>query len=209
MQQFVSSLAAALLICPWSAAANDMPPTVPMCALCHGQVGPSPFPGVPTIHGLPAGVISSALFKYREDERPCRKSECASLGSCPDMAMCDIAGPMNDEAIEALAQWFAGQPFVPHQDPWDPDLAARGREIHDRHCEICHSNFGSDPVDDASMLRGQRKVYLRTALEDFRQGRRSVGVAAMDTRFREFADEDLDALAEFYSGAAAEPLPGE
>lgn len=209
MQQLKSRLAAALLIWPCLAWAIDMPPTVPMCALCHGQFGPSPFPGVPTIHGLPAGVIANALLKYRDGERPCRKSECASAGACPDMAMCDIAGPMNDEDIEALARWYENQLFVPHQDAWDAELAAKGRLIHDRHCEICHSNFGSDPVDDASMLRGQRKAYLRAALEDFRQGRRSVGLAAMDARFRDFTDEDLDALAEFYSGAAAEPLSGE
>lgn len=185
------------------------PPTAPLCALCHGEEGPSPFPGVPTIHGLPHGVIENALYKYREGERPCRKSECTEDGRCPDMSMCDIAGPMSDEEMDALARWYAARPFAAHRDPYDPELAARGRALHDRHCEVCHTNLGSDPVDDASMLRGQRKVYLRSALEDFQQGRRSVGLDAMDARFKTFSDEELDALAEFYSGPATYPLPSE
>jgi cytochrome subunit of sulfide dehydrogenase len=182
------------------------PPIVPLCALCHGETGPSPFPGVPTIHGLPSGVIENAMYKYREGLRPCRKSECTEDGRCPDMSMCDIAAPLSDAEMEALAEWYGAQPFPPHQDPYDPELAAVGREIHNRICEVCHTNYGSDPFDDASMLRGQRKVYLRNALGDFQQGRRSSGLRAMDARIEAFSDEELDSLAEFYSGPAAYPL---
>lgn len=189
--------------------AHEPPPLVPLCAMCHGEEGPSPFAGVPTIHGLPPGVIENALYNYREKLRPCRKSECTEDGRCPDMSMCDIAGPLTDPEIDLLAYWFSEQPFAAHQDPYDPVLAAAGREIHEDQCEICHTNLGSDPVDDASMLRGQRKVYLRTALDDFQQGRRSVGLAAMDERFKTFSKEQLDALAEFYSGPAAYPRPDE
>jgi cytochrome subunit of sulfide dehydrogenase len=197
------------LLAPTLVSAHEPPPAVPLCALCHGETGPSPFPGVPTIHGLPPGVIENALYKYREGQRPCRKSECSQDGRCPDMSMCDIAAGLADPDIDLLAYWYGAQPFAAHQDPYDAELAAQGREIHDRYCEICHTNLGSDPVDDASMLRGQRKVYLRSALEDFQQGRRSVGLDAMDARFKTFSDEQLDALAEFYSGPAAYPLPGE
>ena len=204
------ALALALaLLAPLAGEAHEPPPIVPLCALCHGETGPSPFPGVPTIHGLPPGVIGNALYKYREGLRPCRKSECTQDGRCPDMSMCDIVAGMTDADIDLLAYWYGEQAFAKHQDPYDPKLAAQGRVIHDRYCEVCHTNLGSDPVDDASMLRGQRKVYLRSALEDFQQGRRSVGLDAMDMRFKTFADDQLDALAEFYSGPAAYPLPGE
>jgi cytochrome subunit of sulfide dehydrogenase len=200
---------ALLLLWPGVASAAQPPAAVPLCALCHGEIGPSPFPGVPTIHGLPPGVIENALHKYRERERPCRKSECTADGRCPDMSMCDIAGPMSDAEIDLLADWYAAKPFAVHQDTYDAALAAKGREIHDRHCEVCHTQLGSEPLDDASMLRGQRKQYLRAAMEDFRQGRRSVGLAAMDARFKTFSDAELDALAEFYSGPAAHPLQDE
>jgi cytochrome subunit of sulfide dehydrogenase len=201
------SFALALLMWPMIASAQEMPAMVPVCALCHGETGPSPFSGVPTIHGLPHGVIENALFNFRYGHRPCRKSACSEDGRCPDMNMCDIAAPMSHDDRDALAAWYAAQPFAMHEDPYDAELAERGRQIHEAHCEICHTRYGSDPIDDASMLRGQRKVYLRAALEDFREGRRSVGLAAMDGRIRTFSDEELDALAEFFSGSAVKQLP--
>lgn len=185
------------------------PAIIGLCSVCHGETGPSPFIGVPTIHGLPAGVIQASLTDYRDGFRPCRVSACSKDGRCPDMSMCDIVGSMDEEQIEELAEWYAGQPFPPHQDPYDPELAAIGRKLHDRECEICHTRLGSDPRDDASMLRGQRKVYLRTALEDFHQGRRVIGIPAMEEPIRGFTPEQLDALAEFYSGPAAAPLPAQ
>lgn len=189
-------------------AQGEAPAITSFCAVCHGDEGPSPFTGVPTIHGLPEGVLETALYRFRERMRPCRTTACSEAGTCPDMNMCDIVGSMSDEALAELAEWYADRPFPPHQDAFDPELAELGRSIHDEHCEICHTNFGSEPIDDAGMLRGQRKAYLRTAMEDFRQGRRSVGFAAMDELFTEFSDQELDALAEFFSGAApAMPTP--
>lgn len=189
-----------------AAAAPDM---VGFCAVCHGDTGPSPYPDVPTIHGLPHGVIEDALFSYRRGLRPCRLTACSESGACPSMTMCDIAQGMNHDARDELAEWYSEQPFPAHQDPYDPELAAVGRELHDQHCEICHTHLGSEPIDDASMLRGQRKVYLRTALEDVHQGRRVFGLAAMEELIKGMSAHQLDALAEFYSGPAAYPLPEE
>lgn len=189
-----------------AAIAAELPGSVPLCKLCHGEAGPSPFPGVPTIHGLPEFVIANALDDFRNGLRPCRKSECSRRGSCPDMSMCDVARPLTHEEVAALAGWFSRQPFADHQDGFDPQLAERGRQLHESQCEICHTRYGADPVDEASMLRGQRKAYLRTALEDFRQGRRSV-LPAMDAKLRALEESDLDALAEFYSGAAVALAP--
>lgn len=204
MRSFGVGLAAmaALMFAPSVPADPEMPPVVPFCSLCHGETGPSPFIGVPTIHGLPHGVIENALYKYRERRRPCRTTECSQDGRCPDINMCDIVGGMSLEDFHALADWYSAQDFPTHSDPYDPELAAHGRRIHDQYCEICHTNFGSNPIDDASMLRGQRKVYLRNALGDFQQGRRTAGIEAMDARVRTLSDFDLDALAEFFSGPA-------
>jgi cytochrome subunit of sulfide dehydrogenase len=195
---------------PAAAASQEgAPPITAFCATCHGVTGPSPFPGVPTIHGLPDIVLENALQDFRDGNRPCRTSECSVLGTCPDIDMCAIASPMSDDEMLALAEWYAAQPFMAHKDPYDPELAERGRRLHDVYCEVCHTRLGSEPLDDAGMLRGQRKVYLRNALEDFREGRRSIGLPGMDYRFKTFGEIDLDALAEFYSGPATYPLAGE
>ena len=206
---FAALLAVVVGALPLLASAQEEAPVVTgFCAACHGQEGPSPFIGVPTIHGLPEGVIETALYRFREGMRPCRTTACSAEGHCPDMNMCQIVGSMSDEQLAELAEWYAAQPFPAHQDPFDPELAELGRQVHEAQCEICHTNFGSEPVDDAGMLRGQRKVYLRTAMEDFQQGRRSAGFAAMDELLKGLSDRELDALAAFYSGAAPElPVP--
>lgn len=204
-----AALLGALAALPVGADEDALPAIVGLCSLCHGDPGPSPFIGVPTIHGLPEGVLAAALSDFRDGHRPCRVSACSGDGRCPDMNMCDIVGSMDDEQVHELAEWYAAQPFPPHQDPYDPELAAIGRELHDRECEICHTRLGSDPRDDAGMLRGQRKVYLRTALEDFHTGRRVIDLPAMEDVIRSLSAEQLDALAEFYSGPAAAPLPAD
>jgi len=203
---FGGSIVILLLLSLAPAQAHEPPAIVPFCSQCHGDTGPSPYPGVPTIHGLPPGVIEVALYNFRERNRPCRVTECSKLGTCPDISMCDIASDMDDTRIDLLSHWYSQQPFQAHQDPYNPELAARGREIHDRYCEICHTRLGSEPIDDASMLRGQRKVYLRNALDDYKAGRRSAGLARMDDRSREFDNHDIAALAEFFSGPAAYPM---
>lgn len=200
-------LVAVLALAPLAAPAQEAPGIVPFCALCHGETAPSEYPGVPTIHGLPEGVIENALYNYRERNRPCRVTECSKLGTCPDISMCDIVAGMGDDDLMELAEWYATQPFATHQDPYVPELALFGRKIHDQYCEVCHTNLGSNPIDDASKLRGQRKVYLRNALEDFQQGRRSTGLAAMDDKVRTLTAQEIAALAEFYSGPAVHFTP--
>ena len=53
-------------------------------------------------------------------------------------------------------------------------------------------------AEQATILRGQRKAYLRLAMEDFRQERR-VAVAEMDAMIRALSDDEMAALVEFYA----------
>ena len=64
----------ALVVMPLSAESADAPASAQLCALCHGESGPSPHPDVPTIHGLPEIVIDIALYDFRGGVRPCRGS---------------------------------------------------------------------------------------------------------------------------------------
>jgi sulfide dehydrogenase cytochrome subunit len=187
---------------PLIADSADAPASANLCTHCHGQSGPSPHPDVPTIHGLPEIVIDIALYDFRGGLRTCRAPACAGEG-CPAMSMCDVAKPLLDEDIEALARWYGAQPFVPAADPFDPALAAQGRVLHDEQCEICHSAGGTDPQDEASILRGQRMEYLRAALEDFREQRRTA-VEPMDRKIRALTPQQLEALVHFY----ASPVEG-
>src|SRR6056297_3353172 len=97
---FAALLAVVVGALPLLASAQEEAPVVTgFCAACHGQEGPSPFIGVPTIHGLPAGVIEAALYRFREGMRPCRTTACSAEGTCPDMSMCQVVGSMSDETF--------------------------------------------------------------------------------------------------------------
>ena len=174
------------------------PPTAEPCAACHGREAPSPHAAVPTIHGLPASVLGNALYDFRAGLRPCRKLDCAGSAECPESGFCAVVAALSDDEIELLAQWYAAQPYAAVDQPWDPQLAAQGRALHEAHCESCHSGGGGDSLEQAGILRGQPKPYLRTAIEDFRQERR-IAVAEMDTRLRELSGAQVQALLEFYA----------
>lgn len=187
-----------LLFLTSAAFAADAPAEVAVCAACHGAEAPSPYPSVPTIHGLPQAVLDNALFDFRATIRPCRKPDCGAAADCPDIDFCSIAVGLSDEQIGVLARWYASRPFVPAGEPYDAALAARGAQLHQDKCNSCHSDGGAASVEQATILRGQRKAYLRLAMEDFRQERR-VAVAEMDAMIRALSDDDLTALVEFYA----------
>lgn len=191
-------IVATVLLLPFSVLAEGVPPSALICTACHGDKGPSPFPGIPTIHGLPEVVIENALYDFRGHTRPCRKSACSTQGSCPDMDMCMVSEHMSHDDMEVLGQWFASRPWVHAKEDFDHALAVRGRAIHEEQCEICHTGGGTDPLDEASILRGQRVGYLRKAFSDYMEGRR-MAVAAMDAKFRQITEDQAAALIAFYA----------
>lgn len=199
----VLTLAVVLFGTPPVVSGAEAPPLSGLCTSCHGASAPSPHPDVPSIHGLPEIVIDIALYDFRGGLRPCRAPTCAESGGCPAQSMCEIAKPLLDEDIEALARWYGAQDFVPAAESFDPALAARGHNLHDEQCEICHSGGGTDPQDEASILRGQRMDYLRQALEDYRAGRRTA-VEPMDRKIRALTSEQLESLVHYY----ASPVEG-
>jgi sulfide dehydrogenase cytochrome subunit len=193
-----AALIAAILLCGPSGHAADPPPKAATCAACHGEAAPSPYAGVPTIHGQPATALENALYDFRATIRPCRKPACGPGQGCPDLDFCAIVRELSDDEIAALAAWYAAQPYAAQSQDWNPALAARGQALHAAHCESCHSGGGLSPDNQATILRGQPKSYLREAIRDFRHDRR-IAVAEMDAIIRDLSAEDIEALVEFYA----------
>lgn len=183
------------------AQAETAPGIVDSCVVCHGPDGVSRWEDVPNISGLPEVVVANALYDFRGRARPCRQPSCAAEGACPPMDMCQIARPLTSAEMDVIARYYAAQPFSISVAEYDETLAARGAEIHARQCEDCHSKGGSDPMDEASILRGQNMEYLRNAMTDYRSGDR-LGEEAMLIRLRELSEEDIEALSHFYASPA-------
>ena len=190
-----------MMLLATGAVAEDSNGIVGQCTACHGIDGVSRWGDIPNISGLPEIVIANALFDFRGNQRPCRKPSCATAGDCPNVDMCQLSAPLTVGAMDTLARIYSERPFSPSADEFDPDLAARGKEIHDAYCEQCHTHGGSDPLDEASILRGQNMEYTRNAIADFRAGRR-FGEEAMMLKMPEIDDEEAEALVQFYASPA-------
>lgn len=179
-------------------AAADHSAILRLCTGCHGPSGVSPWDDVPNIAGLPDVVISNALYDYRGSQRPCRQPACTSSGECPDLDMCVVAQPMSDALMDDIGKHFAKMDFTVVENPYDAGLAEKGRAVHERLCERCHTAGGSDPLDEASILRGQKTTYIRQALNDFRAKKR-LGEQPMIESFEVLSDDEIEALANFYA----------
>lgn len=182
-----------------AAAADDIESLVSKCEGCHGDNGVSRWSDMPTIAGIDAFVHSDALFTYRDEARPCEKSAVRQGDTDhPEMTMCEVAAKLSDEQIEAIAEHYAALPFVPAEQDFDAALAAAGKKIHDEACARCHSDGGSNPEDEASILAGQQMGYLETTFAEYASGERDQ-LDAMKEKMDALTDDDVKALLHYYA----------
>ena len=176
----------------------DVATILPTCNACHGPDGISQLPEVPTIAGMSALSLEVALDEYRAGDRVCPTVPYPSADpSRPRMDMCVHANGLAEENIAGVAEHYAALPFVPAVQQTDAAKAAEGKAIHDRDCEICHSQGGSNPADDASLLAGQHMEYLRLTFADYASGARSQP-RAMEAKVAALSPAEIDALIHFY-----------
>lgn len=181
-----------------TASAGDIAALAEDCNGCHGANGVSEWHDVPTIAGLPQFSHADALYLYRDRERPCEHSAYRQGDlTRAESNMCDVVADLDDDTIEALATHYTAFPFVAATQDFDPDLAAAGEAVHDKHCSRCHSAGGSDPDDEASILAGQWMGYLRASFEQY-----AAGTRWQDDKMREkmaqIDDDDIEALVHYY-----------
>lgn len=180
-------------------AAEDISGLVENCNGCHGDNGVSQWSDMPTIAGIDGFTQSEALYLYRDGDRPCAESDYrAGDTSRPATSMCEVAADLADEQIEALAAHYEALPFVAASQAFDAALAEKGAAIHNAECDRCHSDGGSNPEDEASILAGQWMDYLRQSFADYASGERP-----QDSKMQEKLDplgaDDVEALLHFYA----------
>lgn len=193
------TIAGLVLASAGATSAEDIEPLIARCEGCHGDDGVSRWSDMPTIAGIDAFVHSDALFTYRDEARPCAKSAVRQGDTDrPETTMCEVAAKLSDEQIEGVAEHYAALPFVPAEQEFDAALAAAGKEIHDEACARCHSDGGSNPEDEASILAGQQMGYLETTFAEYASGERDQ-LDAMKEKMDVLTDEDVKALLHYYA----------
>lgn len=181
------------------AMAADLASLIDTCAACHGKDGVSADPDVPTIAGLSPGYFEYNLSAYQKKERPCPE---VKFGSGPNKGkktdMCEVAKGLNDSNIAQIGKHFASKMFVKANQPSDAALAKKGKAIHDKNCEKCHANSGTEAKDDAGVLAGQWTNYLRMTFQEYKAGKRHME-QKMKPRIQELDEAGIDALLNYYA----------
>ncbi|MDH3350728.1 MAG: c-type cytochrome [Gammaproteobacteria bacterium] len=179
--------------------ASELDAVVENCNGCHGTDGVSQWSDVPTIAGMPEYVHSDALYFYRDNERPCGDSEYRQGDtSRPATNMCSVAGDMSDDMIDEVAAYYAELPFVAAQQEFDASLAATGKAVHDEKCDMCHSDGGSNPDDEAGILAGQWMGYLEVSFAQYATDDREQP-KSMKEMIDTLSEADVTALVHYYA----------
>jgi len=188
-----------LLTIGMSAQGQDIAALTATCDDCHGANGISDWPDMPTIAGIDSFVHSEALYTYRDGARPCAESAYrrGDTSRAP-ASMCTITANLADEDIEEVAAHYADLSFIAAKQDFDPALAAAGQAVHERECEICHTDGGSNPDDESSILAGQWTGYLEATLQHFRSGERDQP-ERMQRAIEGLGDDDITALLHYYA----------
>lgn len=193
--------AAALFAAPATAAAPD---TAETCADCHGDDGVSSDGEIPTIAGASAFFLENQLFIFQEEARPCAAGVFEDKDEQPAADdHCALAKELSEDQILELAEYYAGMPFAPADQPVDQALADKGAAIHERSCDKCHTEGGSLELDDAGILAGQWKPYLLDQLEAYKAGERWQP-EKMQPQIEELSEADMKALVEYYASQGPE-----
>ena len=169
------------------------------CASCHGKAGASTEPDVPIIGGYSEEFLVNNMNAYKNKERACPETEFktgSKKGTKTDM--CKMVKDLSEGDIRQIAQYFAKQKFVRAKQKFDPELAKKGKEIHDMYCEKCHSEGGTVSTDDSGMPAGQWTPYLRHAFEEFNTGKRPIA-KKMKLKMDELTKSDIEALLNYYA----------
>jgi len=180
------------------ARAADVNTLVENCANCHGKDGASHDSKIPTIGGYSAPYVDGSLTAYKNKERPCPEAKYVNgpkKGQTTDM--CKVANELTAADIKQVAQFFAGKKFVRAQQKADAALAAKGKAIHDDHCEKCHTEGGSVADDDSGILAGQWIPYLEESFKEFESGKRPMD-KKMKPKFEKLNKAQKEALINYY-----------
>ena len=174
-------------LCLTGVAVADIGAALKMCVGCHGEDGVGVEADVPIIAGIPAVVQEDALFAYLDGDRTCATKP----------LMCNIVSRLTEDQVADLAEHFAAMPYKPAGEDFDAALAEKGSAIHHTNCAICHG--ADDPGEaEASILHGQRKDYLRYALQQYAAGER-VQLPAMESKTSGLSAEEIEALLNYYA----------
>ena len=187
--QLILTCVTVLILPPCLLAAPAVLDACTECHDSHGMGGNNPM--VPVIAGIPAGHLEEAIYAYVDGARNCVRIP----------RMCETVAALSESEVTEIAEYYARQERKASVEVFDKDLAAEGALLHEKHCSKCHLPPDRDGVESAigTPLHGQKREYLRFALEAYFAGEREALVPIMADAIQNLRPGDLGALVNYYS----------
>ena len=172
-----------------SAASLAAPPTAAMlsnaCAGCHGTLGASAGPSMPSLAGQSKVSIVESMKGFKS-------------GARPSSIMGRLAKGYTDAEFDAMGEFFSKQKPVLHAQALDRAKIAKGQAVHEKSCARCHVEDGKEPKDNSPIVASQWLKYLQIQMDDYASGKRKMFDNKAE-KMKPLSREDLDAVAHFYS----------
>ena len=165
------------------------PPIVQPCFPCHGPLGYSQAPDIPSIAGLPRDYLVKVLGAFRYGGR---------FATIMDRLMYAY----NRDQIEAMADYFSSLPYRVNRQDSDWQLVDKGRQLHRRYCRECHGDINKEMDKGAPLLHGGWMDYLRWTVRDYvigiNQGDDEMS-HQLSRMMRRHGGDGLEALIHYYA----------
>ncbi|HEX8989244.1 MAG TPA: c-type cytochrome [Rhodocyclaceae bacterium] len=155
------------------------------CNGCHGTLGASAGPSMPSLAGQSKKAIADSMKAFKSGERP------ATI-------MGRLAKGYSDAEIASIADYFAKQKPRSYVQAVDAKMADRGGMLQEKHCNRCHLDDGQDFKDDAPIMAGQWLRYLQVQMDDYSSGKRKMS-EKMAEKMKQLSRDDMEAIAHFYA----------
>ena len=164
------------------------------CGACHGEDGNSKDGKVPSIASFTAASLADFVEEYKEGDR---KAEKYTPEGGKETDMGEVTKNLSAEDAEKIFFFIAKQKFIPVKQDFDAKLAKKGKKLHKKKCEKCHSENGSSVEDDTPVLAGQWRAYLEKEFATIAAGDRDMP-KKMKKRFKKLSKDDRKTLIEYY-----------
>ena len=155
-----------------------------LCVHCHGENGVSALDYVPNLAGQNPVYLLNQIEKFGDGRRN-------------DEFMSGLVKVLKPEDRFNMAIFYASQTVTvpPAKDPY---LAQAGAKHFARACAGCHGAQARGSKEVAR-LAGQQPVYIRNALQGYRQGSGLRSDPRMTGVAKSLSDPDISALAAYLS----------
>jgi cytochrome c553 len=154
------------------------------CITCHGDKGVSTNTNYPNLAGQKQGYLTKEIKAFRDGKRH-------------NPLMLPFVNKLSDGDITKLAAYFSGQK---NDSKASETYNKKGENVRAR-CVSCHGMTGITVTQLWPNLAGQQAKYLQKQLRDFKSGERQSPI--MQVIAQELTDEQIEAVAEYYSQQAA------